>query len=72
MSQVSSSTAVSLETNSKEPNTPTLFYRNIAEDVDAVYKITNLPFQVKEEIVLKKNPKSEIRNTKYETNSKSK
>src|SRR3989339_1802150 len=64
MSQVSSSTAVSLETNSKEPNTPTLFYRNIAEDVDAVYKITNLPFQVKEEIVLKKNPKSEIRNTK--------
>jgi len=72
MSQVSSSTAVSLETNSKEPNTPTLFYRNIAEDIDAAYKITNLPFQVKEEIVLKKNPKSEIRNTKYETNSKSK
>ena len=69
MSQVgggltATTTAVSLETNSKEPNTPTLFYRNIAEDIDAAYKITNLPFQVKEEIVLKKNPKSEIRNTK--------
>ena len=56
MNQVSSTTAVSLETNSKEPNTPTLFYRNIAEDIDAAYKITNLPFGVKEEIVLKKFP----------------
>ena len=56
MNQVSSTTAVSLETNSKEPNTPTLFYRNIAENIDAVYKITNLPFRVKEEIVLRKNP----------------
>jgi len=56
MNQVSSTTAVSLETNSKEPNTPTLFYRNIAEDIDATYKITNLPFKVKEEIVLRKNP----------------
>src|SRR3989344_6263514 len=64
MNKISSTTAVSLETNSKEPNTPTLFYRNIAENIDAAYKITNLPFQVKEEIVLKKNPKSEIRNTK--------
>src|SRR3989338_6341989 len=56
MNQVSSTTTVSLETNSKEPNTPTLFYRNIAEDIDAAYKITNLPFRVKEEIVLRKNP----------------
>ncbi|KKU76637.1 MAG: hypothetical protein UY03_C0029G0005 [Parcubacteria group bacterium GW2011_GWA2_47_64] len=56
MNQVSSTTAVSLETNSKEPNTPTLFYRNIAENIDAAYKITNLPFQAKEEIVLRKNP----------------
>src|SRR3989338_7962930 len=56
MNKVSSTTAVSLETNAKEPNTPTLFYRNIAEDIDAAYKITNLPFGVKEEIVLRKNP----------------
>ncbi|KKT20933.1 MAG: LamG domain protein jellyroll fold domain protein [Parcubacteria group bacterium GW2011_GWB1_43_8] len=53
---VSSSTSVSLETNSKEPNTPTLFYRNIAEDIDANYKITNLSFKVKEEIVLQSPP----------------
>src|SRR3989338_3147900 len=52
MNQVSSTTAVSLETNSQEPNTPTLFYRNIQKGIDANYKITNLPFQVKEEIVL--------------------
>jgi len=56
MNKISSTTAVSLETNSKEPNTPTLFYRNIAENIDAAYKITNLPFRVKEEIVLRKNP----------------
>src|SRR3989338_3180401 len=56
MNQVSSTTAVSLETNAKEPNTPTLFYRNIAEDIDAAYKITNLPFGVKEEIVLQSPP----------------
>src|SRR3989338_3421330 len=52
MNQVSSTTDVSLETNTKEPNTPTLFYRNVAEDIDANYKITNLPFRVKEEIIL--------------------
>ncbi|KKR58644.1 MAG: hypothetical protein UT97_C0027G0001, partial [Parcubacteria group bacterium GW2011_GWC2_40_31] len=69
MNQVSSSTAVSLETNAKEPNTPTLFYRNVAEDIDAAYKITNLPFKVKEEIILKSqisNLKSKNLNSKQE------
>src|SRR3989338_8722238 len=35
LNNTSSTTVVSLETNSKEPNAPTLFYRNIAEDVRA-------------------------------------
>ena len=53
---ISTTTSVSLETNSKQPNTPTLFYRNILDGVDANYQITNIPFKVKEEIVLKNPP----------------
>ena len=44
---ISTTTAVSLETNTKTPNTPTLFYRNILNGVDANYQITNIPFKVK-------------------------
>ena len=50
---ISTTTAVSLETNTKTPNTPTLFYRNILNGVDANYQITKIPFKIKEEIILK-------------------
>ncbi|MEK9182239.1 MAG: hypothetical protein AAB781_01465, partial [Patescibacteria group bacterium] len=57
---ISTTTAVSLETNTKQPNTPTLFYRNILNDIDANYQITKIPFKIKEEIILK----SQISNLK--------
>ena len=55
---ISSTASVSLETDSKNPNNPILFYRNILEDADVNYQITKNPFKVKEEIILKKNPSS--------------
>ncbi|RJQ30478.1 LamG domain-containing protein [Candidatus Parcubacteria bacterium] len=50
---ISSTTAVTLETTERNPNTPTLYYRNAFKDTDITYKITNIPFTVKEEIVIR-------------------
>ena len=65
----STTSSPSLETKEKDPNNPILFYRDILPDTDITYQIDKLQNKVKEEIILKANPKSQIPNHKQIQNS---